>query len=167
MSDNEIWRPIPGYETFYEASSLGRVRGLDRRSGQKFVKGGMIKPSSDGGGYTSFSLCRGNKKERVKTHRAVCMAFHGMPEEGACVRHLNGDRRDNRAANLAWGTRAENEADKLQHGSYGLKLSQGEVRKIRELSGVGLTLKAIGAQFGVSGTTAWRIVRGKSWGNVL
>lgn len=27
----ESWRPIPGYDSLYEASSLGRVRSLDRR----------------------------------------------------------------------------------------------------------------------------------------
>lgn len=27
---NEIWRPVPGWEDLYEASSHGRVRSLDR-----------------------------------------------------------------------------------------------------------------------------------------
>ena len=28
-STRETWRPIPGYEGFYEVSDLGRVRSLD------------------------------------------------------------------------------------------------------------------------------------------
>ena len=49
-------------------------------------------------------------------HRLVCWTFHGAP---ACpkhvVRHLNGERTDNRAENLAWGTATENALDTIRH----------------------------------------------------
>ena len=50
-------------------------------------------------------------------HRLVCAAFHGPQPPGHQVRHLNGIRDDNRAANLRWGTIAENMRDKLAHGT--------------------------------------------------
>jgi hypothetical protein len=51
---------------------------------------------------------------------------------------MNGDKADNRAENLAWGTREENEADKERHGTklygtavYGAKLTDEQVQSIR------------------------------------
>jgi hypothetical protein len=41
----------------------------------------------------------------------VCLAWHGPPE----IRHLNGDRQDNKPGNLAWGSRRDNERDKREN----------------------------------------------------
>ena len=45
---DENWKPIPGYEDYYEVSDLGRVRSLDRvvphpRLKSQFVKGRILK----------------------------------------------------------------------------------------------------------------------------
>lgn len=50
-------------------------------------------------------------------HVLVCRAFHGAAPEGQEVRHLNGNPPDNRAINLAWGTRSQNMRDKQDHGT--------------------------------------------------
>ena len=53
----------------------------------------------------------------MRVHRLVALAFHGAAPDGkSVVRHLNGNKLDNRAANLAWGTHAENVADMLRLG---------------------------------------------------
>lgn len=44
----EEWRPVPGYEGFYEVSSLGRVRSLDRSH-----------PCINRWGFPSIRNCRG------------------------------------------------------------------------------------------------------------
>lgn len=50
-------------------------------------------------------------------HRIVCATFHGAPPfAGAQVRHLDGNLANNHADNLAWGTCAENHADRRGHG---------------------------------------------------
>ena len=59
-------------------------------------------------------------------HRIVALAFAGpQPAARVEVRHLNGNRHDNRALNLAWGTAKENAMDREQHGrtSRGLRHS--------------------------------------------
>ncbi len=54
----------------------------------------------------------------MTVHTLVLMAFAGpRPADGMVTRHLNGDKLDNRAANLAWGTVQENIHDKFAHGT--------------------------------------------------
>lgn len=51
-------------------------------------------------------------------HQLVAAAFCRKPRNVAgrlVIRHLNGNRHDNRAANLAWGTHGENIRDQWRH----------------------------------------------------
>lgn len=50
LLEGEIWKDIPGFEEYYQASNLGRIRSVDRvvphpRLGQQFVKGRILKQS--------------------------------------------------------------------------------------------------------------------------
>jgi len=52
----------------------------------------------------------------VGVHVLVCEAFHGPRPPGALVRHYpDPDPANNRPDNLAWGTDAENAADRTEH----------------------------------------------------
>jgi hypothetical protein len=52
-------------------------------------------------------------------HQLVLEAFVGpRPEWATDVRHLNGVADDNRLANLAYGTQAENARDAVRHGAH-------------------------------------------------
>ena len=57
-------------------------------------------------------------KKSVAVHRLVALAFHGEPEPGQLVRHLDGDQTNNVPSNLAWGTMAENQLDSVRHGTH-------------------------------------------------
>lgn len=103
-------------------------------------------------------------------HRLVLEATMGACPEGAEARHLNGDRFDNRAANLAWGTKSENAHDKIAHGTSPdgernpmAKLTWQQVRAIRAAHCSGTMQRRLAEQFGVSKMTVSRIVRGMSW----
>jgi hypothetical protein len=68
-------------------------------------------------GYLVVRLVAGGRRIKVPVHRLVARAFHGEPPSKLHqVRHLNGVRTHNRAENLAWGTAAENAADRKAHG---------------------------------------------------
>lgn len=86
----EVWRSIPGAEG-YAVSSMGRVA----RSGA------ILGTFPRGDGYLGVRV--GNRNRYV--HRLVAEAF--LEGEGQ-VDHLNGDRSDNRLANLEWVTASEN-----------------------------------------------------------
>lgn len=72
---------------------------------------------SNSHGYPAFKAKTPTGVVKGLVHKLVCEAFHGpKPTSGHQVRHLNGDRSDCRAANLAWGTAKENAQDRTAHG---------------------------------------------------
>ncbi|QDF19815.1 HNH endonuclease [Mycobacterium phage LilSpotty] len=110
------WKSHPEYP-HYQASNDGRVRTLDRMEPQG-ARGMCFLPGRELSlfpidGYLTFDI----KKRKVKVHRFVCEVFNGPPPSPTHeVRHLNGDPRDNRPENLAWGTAKENATDRVRHG---------------------------------------------------
>lgn len=125
-----VWKTHPVH-VFYQASSDGRIRSLDRFVTQGnhipgvqfkvFRKGKELKQFNVGpkrGQYLAFDLAPGNaKKRKMRAHRFICEVFHGpAPSPDHEVRHLNGNPKDNRIENLRWGTAAENAQDRIRHG---------------------------------------------------
>lgn len=107
-------------------------------------------------------------------HRLVLEAVVGICPPGMQARHLNGDRHDNSALNLAWGTKGQNEGDKIAHGTdpcgirNGMaKLTWHQARRIREMVHAGTPQRRLAEQLGVSPMTISRVVRGESWREVM
>lgn len=100
--------PVLGYEREYAATADGRI--LNLRSGRVLV-GVPLR-----GGYLMVSLSRAGRRYSVLVHRLVAEAFHGPRPADAQIRHLNGDRRDNRPENLAYGSASQNMQDRIEHG---------------------------------------------------
>lgn len=100
--EKEIWKDIPQYEGCYQASSLGRVRSLDRivvnsNGIVRSLKGKVIKQSGNDG-YLQVALS--GKTKRV--HQLVAMAFLGHVPCGhkLVVDHMDDDKHNNRLDNL-------------------------------------------------------------------
>lgn len=85
--------------------------------GQIWHNGTIVKTRPHPSGYRMLSLPRAIGRGERYVHRLVCEAFHGPCPDGQHCRHLDGTRTNNVPSNLAWGTKAENEADKLRHGT--------------------------------------------------
>ena len=121
-------------------------------------------------GYRGLTLCNDEGHFPKRVHRLVAEAFLPNPDALPCVRHLNGIPSDNRAENLAWGTYAENEADKISHGTWDArrvgKLSKLQIAQARQCARDGISQESIAKQFGVSRPTITRLLNGKTWGNV-
>lgn len=178
VPDIEEWLPVPSYPS-YEASSFGRIRSIDRtltdKIGRQSFRRGIILRPRRMGRYNGAYF--GDRTPGVKMyfHAVICMTFHGeRPSQEHQVAHWNGNRLDNKASNLRWATRLENEADKLRHGTlrqgvrcYNSKLSEADIRAIRDLrSTTRLTFQAIGDRFGISLYHARKIVVGTRWKHV-
>lgn len=119
-TQEEIWRDVAGYEGIYQVSSQGRVRSLDRVSCGRRLRGVLMVGSSDHAGYRQVHLAKGGRGNSAtrKVHFLVCEAFHGPRPPGQVTRHLDGDKLNNRASNLAWGTPSENSLDSVRHGTH-------------------------------------------------
>lgn len=111
----EEWRVIADFPD-YAVSSEGRVKRIvPDRSGRV---GHILKPRIDR--YAYLTLYRDAEPSVVLVHRLACTAFHGAPPSARHqAAHGDGDGLNNRETNLRWATPAENEADKLIHGTSG------------------------------------------------
>lgn len=111
----ETWKPIPGYEGIYEASSEGRIRVLDRIVSQlrpygrvTFVKRGFVlKQKQAKSGYMNIGLTKDGRQHTYRVHRLIMAAFHGSSD--LQVNHINEVRNDNRLENLEYVTCQENQ----------------------------------------------------------
>lgn len=119
----EEWRDIPGWEGYYQASSHGRVKSVDRvvecRDGTKRnVRNRILMPVLDEYGYQMVCLCKGGECQSVPIHRLVLEAFEGPRPEGMQGCHNDGDSQNNDLINLRWGTPSSNIMDTVIHGTH-------------------------------------------------
>ena len=108
-----IWKAVNGYEGLYEVSNNGQVRSLDIYTpcfnGAMQLRKGRIKPIYENNrGYQLVSLCHKGKTERFLLHRIVANAFIPNPENKTQVNHIDGNIKNNNAANLEWVSDNEN-----------------------------------------------------------
>lgn len=117
--EDEIWKPVVGYEGMYEVSSLGRVKSLPRTNeyGRR-VNGRFMSIILHPSGHTHVKLSiRGNSKH-VSVHRLVLFAFDGPPPKGHEGCHNDGNPSNNHRSNLRWDTRSANQYDRVKHGTH-------------------------------------------------
>lgn len=115
---SEEWRPVVGWESRYEVSDLGRVRGIATQRGSREPR--IIAPQLNvaRGGYPQVRFYAGSIRRRAYVHTVVLAAFVGPRPDGAVTRHLNGDPADSRLANLTYGTQSQNISDQVTHGTH-------------------------------------------------
>lgn len=168
----EIWKNVPGFQG-YQVSSLGRAKSLDRmiqskgdqKRGpyQRKIPGKLLEASRDAEGYRHVY-----KVGRI--HRAVLLAFVGPCPEGQEVRHRDGDKENNSLKNLLYGTRSENQLDRVGHGTSHrgeqhpmVKLTTQQVIVIKKDRGA-TTQRALAKRFGVTAGCVRSILIGRNWG---
>lgn len=164
----EVWKPVVGYEGWYSASSLGRIRRDKTWNGT--TAGLILKPQLQRNQYLRVYLWKNGNGRFVSVHRIVASAFHGRPESRMFVNHKNGDRTDNRPENLEWCTPAENSrhADVVLGKCYrgeknrNAKLSDAQVVEIRQLLVNGHSGPSIAKRFGIAHSHVYRIKHGQS-----
>lgn len=113
----EEWRPVKGYEGFYDVSDWGRVRSVDRTIEQlsnhgnlinRLYKGKLLKLFKDRDGYIIVTLCKEGSSLQKRVHRLVAEAFIPNPENKPQIDHINTIKDDNRVENIRWVTAKEN-----------------------------------------------------------
>lgn len=152
----EHWSRLPDYDG-YEASSHGRIRS------QGGILSTCFNPDS---GREQITLWNRGLPRTVFVHTLVLSAHRPMKEPGMEACHRNGNKMDNRLANLRWGTRSENQQDKVRHGSNGgpQKLTMEEAQTIRSLRRTKAeTQQSLADRYGVSRSLISLIESGGIW----
>lgn len=167
----ELWLPVVGYELFYEVSSLGRVRSIDRitrhgRSRRSKIRKQILSKH----GYLRISLYKDREAKIFSVHRLVLEAFVGKCPENFQACHNNGDRTNNHIDNLRWDSQESNCADKRSHGSLPIgervktsKLTESQVRLILKDK---RSFSKIAADYGVDMTNISCIKRRLTWKHI-
>ena len=132
----EEWKTIPGTGDLYQASTLGRIRSLDRiivklnrwgYMGELKKKGRVLTPWPDCNGYAVIYIAYPGRREAINVHRLVAVTFLEGSGDGLDVNHKDGIKANNRPENLEWCTRKENMAHAL---------SMGMIKRAKRICGV-------------------------------
>lgn len=138
----------------------GVVYGLRGRPWRRRAKGYVQVRGSDGRYYSA--------------HRLIWEAVNGPIPAGLEINHINGDKADNRIANLELVTPSENSLHAYRAGLTSARgekngralLTAGQVRAIRELLAHGRSQRCLAGLYGVSPSTVRDIATGKNWGHI-
>lgn len=173
MTDAEMIARLRGISQTWVEASYGFGNYLVSQEGHVFskprgrTKGGLLKPTISVGGYWRVTLTQGKEKKLVLVHSLVASAFIGPRPNGFEIAHINGNPSDNRAANLCYKTKAENEHDKVFHGTRlrgentpSRKLTWDQVCEIRKRAEPQGNLAK---RFSVARSTIQRIQSGQYW----
>lgn len=160
----EVWKPVVGFEDHYAVSNFGRVKRTAKGRGTYI--GRIVKKSKHSAGYEALNLTDGVKKNYLLVHRIVCEAFLGRPpSERHEVAHRDGNKKNNRLANLRWATPAENTYDNFLNGtSPGVSSSNRRVLSDEDVMAIRQDRRAsheVAADYGVTDrniTAIWRRV---------
>lgn len=122
----EIWKDVPGYEGMYQASNLGRVRGVDRwliskikgKNVKSFRRGRILTPIANSDGYLRTKLSKDGKSNTIGIHRIVAITFVPNPENLPEINHKDCNRENNSVENLEWCTHTYNIQYTIKSGNH-------------------------------------------------
>lgn len=178
---DEIWKPIPGYEATYQASSLGNFRSNARPleymgNRTRIWPAGPVNPWNGNNGYLKISLCRGGKKLTFQAHRLIALTFHPNPNGLPFVNHIDGDKHNNVAPNLEWCDRSSNMLHAYRTGlisnqpigeaHHWAVLTVDTVLKAKALIRGGMPVSDAARALGVSPGTLYSMHKGRSWRHI-
>lgn len=188
MMDNEeeIWKPVLGYEGQYEISDMGRLRYVPKtvmryrkdtsRSHEVRIKGKTTIGTVSGHGYAHTKLWKDGESRPVKMHRLVAIAFVPNPYNLPQVNHKDGVKTNNKAENLEWCDNSYNQKHANAHGLTNrkgerqntCKIKEADVLEIREFYSKNPTAfrKIYAEKLNITATTVCNIINRKIWKHI-
>lgn len=110
MLNNEVWKPIKGFENYYEVSNLGNVRNSRKK---------MMKTYKINSGYLCIKFTVHNVRSSHLIHRLVLDTFNPCTDSYRKeVNHIDENKENNHLDNLQWVTSKENKQHSINSGRY-------------------------------------------------
>lgn len=177
----EIWKSVKGYENYYEVSTKGNIRTIERiiilSTHQYLKKQKILTQFVDSRGYFHVKLYNGaGKSKSLTTHRIVALTFLDNPTKLIEVNHIDHNKHNNNLSNLEWITRSENIKHSYLHrdpntykgsGNKNSKLIEEQVINIRkEYKNNKTTYKELAYKNNVGITLIGYIINNKVWNHV-
>jgi hypothetical protein len=162
---------FPGYKAGSDGHIYSylntRIGGYNYDKEPKKLKG---HPSGTTGRYLFLVLRKDGKNHYKSTHRLICEAFNGKPNENQDASHLDGNDKNNAPGNLVWENRSVNCHRKKSHGTddIGIKNKRAlfnidQLIQIRKWLAEGITSREIGKRMRCNERQIGKIKRGEHY----
>lgn len=140
--EGEEWLPVLEFEGYYEVSSMGRIRSVDRMvshlGSKPVLKRGMLMINRWYGKnkYLKQTLCKCGIRKHCIVHILVAQVFIPNPENKREVNHKDGIKGNNKITNLEWATEKENIQHAVATGLHNLHGERSPNHKIKDLQAI-------------------------------
>lgn len=120
---DEIWKDVVGYEGYYQVSSYGNVRSVDRIIKQsdgksQFWPSHVLTKRLSMFGYEVVTLSKMSTHKNAVVHRLVAEAFIPNPNNLRDVNHIDFNRENNCVSNLEWLSHKDNIQHAIRAGRH-------------------------------------------------
>ncbi len=170
----ETWKPVPGYEDFYEVSDCGNIRSIAVFSAkyQRIIQRRsprMLRQETSHDGYKRVVLSLYGKHRHFSVHRIVALSFLPNPGNLQEVNHKDENPANNHVFNLEWCSPSYNS----NYGTLPQRISQRQTnapyhsKKVVQLSMEGKVISTFPStceaerQTGVSSECICRACKGR------
>ena len=178
--NNEVWKSVPGFEGYYEASNIGRIRTVDRigktcYGADRKLNGKLVAQNSGKKGYLRVSS---RIHGVMLVHRLVALTWIQNPDALPVINHIDGNKENNRIENLEWCTQSYNMKHAHRNGlakgmvllkgdkSIAAKLTERKVANIKFRLLHGDRAVDLAKEYGVNKNTIAELKAGRSWSHV-
>lgn len=137
--DDEIWKPVKGFEHFYCISNYGRLKHLEYEKEytkcntechfSRVQREHILKLTPNSDGYYSVELKRDDGSKYRLIHRLVAEAFIPNYQNFPEVNHKDGNKQNNCVSNLEWCTTLYNVQHSISEHLRGSQIGIDRSRK--------------------------------------
>jgi hypothetical protein len=108
LSNNEIWKPVKGFEEYYQISNLGNIKNSRK----------LLNTYTNNRGYICIDFTINKVRTKHLVHRLVCLTFLDNPNYHPEVNHKDENKSNNSLDNLEWCSRSHNKQHSMKIGTY-------------------------------------------------
>jgi hypothetical protein len=170
----EVWKWVPDYEGRYQVSILGRVRSFLFSTTGKIM---VLDKAANGYVRVHFQF-----KKTWLLHRLVATVFIPNPFALPAVNHIDGNKGNNAASNLAWVSHSDNMRHSWQNlntyknrvavsprgeSNHNAKLNAKQVIEIRSAYASGAVgQRQLARIYGVTKAAIQAVIHRRTWAHI-